>query len=150
MSSTARPITDEQREAAREFVDDKVEQIRNAWGFVTLRRYDNPQPAYGIHEITGIDIATGARAHRGARFKSTVVGLYSPLICDEWLARMRYENPLISTLTWRHMPTNLRTLILGSMILPMEWKFEDVVESDYLDTRVRITAQAPVLRFLTA
>jgi hypothetical protein len=150
VNAAARPVTDEQREAAREYVEGHVLQLRGAYGFVSLRRYDTPQPAYGIHEITGLSIATGIRAHRGASFNSRVVGLVSPLICDEFLARMRYENPLVSTMTWRHMSPTLRTLIFNGSIFPMEWKNEETLDSGYLDNRVRFTAQTAILRFLTA
>lgn len=151
-STAARPITAEQREAAREFVEKHVTRIRLAHGFVIVKRYDKPQPAYGIHEVTGLQIATGPRAHRGACLKSSVVGssTYSGLIADEFAARIRFEQPLSSTLTWRHMSPMLRGLLANASILPHEWKYEDVLKGEFLDDRVRITMSTQILQFLSA
>ena len=144
MTAVARPVTDEQREAARRFADERVDQIRHAWGFITVKRYDHPQPQFGIHEVTGLQV----RRQIGARLTGTTIGLYTGLIADELLARYRFENPMVSTLTWRHMAPDMKALIVEGSFLPVEWKSAEVTSGHFLDSRVRFTAVTPVLRFL--
>lgn len=150
MTTHARPITEDQRETARRFIDENAARIRQAMGYVILRRYESPQPQYGIHEITGMQIGRLGGKIMRVHLKSTTVGLYSALIADEWAARVRFEQPLTSTLAWKHMPPLMRELVLTASILPTEWKYQEVVDSDHLDDRVRLTMATPVMQFLSA
>ena len=145
--SETRPVTDQQREAARDFADAQAERIRGAFGFITVRQHEVPQPQYGLHEILGLKVRPGV-----ASLAAQTIGVYTGLVCDEFLARYRYENPLVSTLTWRHMPPHLRLFISSSSgVLPMAWTDPNNPPSEgFLDSRVRITAVTSVLRFLTA
>lgn len=148
--TTTRPITRQQREAAREYVEKMAPRIRNAMGFVLNRRFDLPQPQWGIHEITGMRLKwqSAPASVPGARIEVETIGLVSGLIADEFLARYRYEQPLVSTVTWNYMPAQLQTMLMAGSIFPVEWKGE--LENGYLDDRVRVSAIAPILRFLTA
>lgn len=145
--SETRPITDEHREAARTFADSQVDRLRVAIGFVTVRQHEVPQPAHALHEVTGLRLRSAgyvSLAHQ-------TIGVYTNLICDEFLARYRFETPMVSTITWRHMPAQLRLLISSSDMLPMAWSDPHHPPAEgFLDNRVRLTAVTPVLRFLTA
>lgn len=157
MSASTRPITDEQRESARRWLDEHVDIIRATKGWLTVKTAEKPQPQYLVYAVHGLEMAYELP---DAETVHTVLNIQafayaSGALYDEIIKRIRFEQPMFSTVKWEEMTDNLRLLVFGGLCtydlesvqhyLPDN---EGLLNAETFAGLIRFTAPIDVVRFL--